>query len=213
MSISIHLMLLFISISINVQALSNVISIHLMLLFIGVCGLRTTKEIEFQYISCYCLSVDYIVTLLQMCLFQYISCYCLSRIQQRSNFETMQFQYISCYCLSMKEVLQILQIWNFNTSHVTVYLSAIGKRKQLLIISIHLMLLFILTPVAYSKIYHHFNTSHVTVYHNNRGWNNTVCIFQYISCYCLSKSFVFYGIMCTSFQYISCYCLSGRRNL
>ena len=32
----------------------------------------------------------------------------------------------------------------------------------------------------------HFNTSHVTVYHVAHGGYNAACLFQYISCYCLS---------------------------
>ena len=32
--------------------------------------------------------------------------------------------------------------------------------------------------------------------------------FQYISCYCLSNTYVQIHMDCTSFQYISCYCLS-----
>ena len=54
--ISKHLMLLFISISIKLQALSNVISKHLMLLFIGNIESGTTANYEFQNILCYCLS-------------------------------------------------------------------------------------------------------------------------------------------------------------
>ena len=54
------------------------ISIHLMLLFIRNVEKLKNSEIEFQYISCYCLS--YINSIKCVCSnkFQYISCYCLS---------------------------------------------------------------------------------------------------------------------------------------
>ena len=77
------------------------------------------------------------------------------------------FQYISCYCLSEQNLHRRFRKWNFNTSHVTVYLYSRGKEQSGILISIHLMLLFI------SQILH-----------------NTGCPvkFQYISCYCLSVS-------------------------
>ena len=53
----------------------------------------------------------------------------------------------------------------FNTSHVTVY-------QQI--------------SVFDSSGVTHFNTSHVTVYHVAHGGYNAACLFQYISCYCLS---------------------------
>ena len=52
-----------------------------------------------------------------------------------------------------------------------------------------------------------FNTSHVTVYQLAHGGYNAACLFQYISCYCLSSLLQFI-IPCNLFQYISCYCLS-----
>ena len=76
---------------------------------------------------------------------------------------------------------------NFNTSHVTVYPSfyyIIIKPRS---ISIHLMLLFILTVIT--PILSHF-------------------IFQYISCYCLSPPTGSPSKHHSKFQYISCYCLS-----
>ena len=55
-------------------------------------------------------------------------------------------------------------IWNFNTSHVTVYPS----------------------PVRSASAQRNFNTSHVTVYLNSISNPISIASFQYISCYCLS---------------------------
>ena len=118
---------------------------------------------KFQYISCYCLSVLYKRKKLGTTTFQYISCYCLSscssnrdintsnfntshvtvyqRVQLRSN-PVHEFQYISCYCLSH------CQTYNNYTKHI----------------SIHLMLLFIISLINRRIIFWYFNTSHVTVY-------------------------------------------------
>ena len=97
---------------------------------------------------------------------------------------------------------------DFNTSHVTVYLSFISPMSQITPISIHPMLLFIMQE-AY-KDFKNF-------------------IFQYIPCYCLSRRRIFWSMrkeisiqpillfidktireLCTHviFQYIPCYCLS-----
>ena len=56
-----------------------------------------------------------------------------------------KFQYISCYCLSVLVSHVNLDILHFNTSHVTVYLHSAARFPKLPLISIHLMLLFILT--------------------------------------------------------------------
>ena len=126
---------------------------------------------------------------------------------EHSSIHTI-FQYISCYCLSFLT----------NYTHF------------IICISIHLMLLFI--GSLYSSILFlltDFNTSHVTVYQSEEDEMPAVYSFQYISCYCLSRS-----IQCSRssatisihlmllfirsvegekivlflFQYISCYCLS-----
>ena len=118
------------------------------------------------------------------------------------------FQYISCYCLSEFDTSQKCCDKNFNTSHVTVYLLPQLFRLLTVLISIHLMLLFIQPPICI-----------------------LLCksSFQYISCYCLSSwrpvhSFsheisihLMLLFICFrhlffhasgKFQYISCYCLS-----
>ena len=145
-------------------------------------------RLTFQYISCYCLSLQILSRFTLSVRFQYISCYCLSRWLVLCRFKSLIsihlmllfickgwenargckiFQYISCYCLSEKVATVLL-------------------RKQC--ISIHLMLLFIGKSCnAFIKETVYFNTSHVTVYHaaicvSVRIWSE----FQYISCYCLS---------------------------
>ena len=99
---------------------------------------------------------------------------------------------------------------NFNTSHVTVYPFRIKISLCCFCISIHLMLLFI-------ALFSHLSQS--------------ISIFQYISCYCLSYSSIVVNWLANisihlmllfieklqvlsdkadEFQYISCYCLSQR---
>ena len=140
------------------------ISIHLMLLFIHHRWSYLIHWIQFQYISCYCLSSSVKSSGIFFNSFQYISCYCLSvffthktpaspyfntshvtvyRFASRSSKDcSFSFQYISCYCLSI---------------FVSFFLHSI-------VISIHLMLLFIRLDKPIRKIQYHFNTSHVTVY-------------------------------------------------
>ena len=98
----------------------------------------------------------------------------------------IKFQYISCYCLSQLQTMKGYQVH----------------------ISIHLMLLFIALFYYTIILTYNFNTSHVTVYHNGDGNANGVHIFQYISCYCLSKWTEKKRKYLYKFQYISCYCLS-----
>ena len=76
------------------------------------------------------------------------------------------FQYISCYSLSKNSLL--MQVWRklrFNTSHVTLYRKTYFACRCRLLVSIHLMLLFI-----------SFKLLNVRVADS----------FQYISCYSLS---------------------------
>ena len=75
------------------------------------------------------------------------------------------FQYISCYSLS--EYIQK------------------GERYE--IVSIHLMLLFILFAQRLRMAQHCFNTSHVTLYPSRLLSVQCRRVFQYISCYSLSK--------------------------
>ena len=164
----------------------------------------------FQYISCYCLSCPKIVGDNVDLSFQYISCYCLSSVIQVDRFHASSFQYISCYCLSyLRHVYSHLSL-NFNTSHVTVYLylhilltrplvfqyiscyclSISGFLNAIsMIISIHLMLLFISRP-PFIPAQHHRISIHLMLLFINDAINEvtTRLVFQYISCYCLSTA-------------------------
>ena len=141
-SVSIHLMLLFISIrSVRVRC-HNGVSIHLMLLFIFAGTTNNDRFLTFQYISCYSLSMGMRLIDADKIMFQYISCYSLSKAARYAfgslrSFNTShvtlyrklllkqyfdsRFQYISCYSLS-------------STTHNLI---------SSLNVSIHLMLLFI----------------------------------------------------------------------
>ena len=147
--------------------LSKGISIHLMLLFILEALLSKYEEYVFQYISCYCLSMEKFSGKDFKKEFQYISCYCLSVFHiplwgYKLYFNTSHvivylpepyppiskycsFQYISCYCLSNMIIRCLQHIRYFNTSHVIVYLYRFHSRYPLNL---------------------NFNTSHVIVYHS-----------------------------------------------
>ena len=102
------------------------------------------------------------------------------------------FQYISCYSLS-KEVINMKKtLSRFNTSHVTLYPKRNNFKSVLDRVSIHLMLLFIVSAVSGAPL---------------------ISSFQYISCYSLSEKFAVSDYIVNKFQYISCYSLSftGRR--
>ena len=97
------------------------------------------------------------------------------------------FQYISCYCLSYTNHCFRLVHIHFNTSHVTVYQILVMHHAFSFLISIHLMLLFIRMAAV--------------------GGERSI-VFQYISCYCLSRGDDNKNTIREIFQYISCYCLS-----
>ena len=74
----------------------------------------------FQYISCYCLSL----TALSSVLLLHISIHLMLLFIRNVSDDTLRlitFQYISCYCLSMVPALVNICLSYFNTSHVTVY--------------------------------------------------------------------------------------------
>ena len=95
-----------------------------------------TSHVTVYRTTCYHLPI-YIVK------FQYISCYCLSVWNTALLPFCFIFQYISCYCLSSAVMYGSWSVFNFNTSHVTVYR-------------------FCFVPAA--AVRDNFNTSHVTVY-------------------------------------------------
>ena len=200
-----------------------------MLLFINNETAQVAQEILFQYISCYCLSPSGCTTLVAVAPFQYISCYCLSviRIAIAGADGYFNTSHVTVYRRYREPASNI--VTDFNTSHVTVYHIRSIVCTTLYHISIHLMLLFIISGFIIPRVKCHFNTSHVTVYLGHRVMELIKDIFQYISCYCLSpeltRSRNIYEYFNTShvtvypegektmanmnlFQYISCYCLS-----
>ena len=79
-------------------------------------------------------------------------------------------------------------------------------------VSIHLMLLFIISCVLPCPWRLRFNTSHVTLYRQISGKNSKQQdTFQYISCYSLSEKIQSNQKRCDLFQYISCYSLSEAK--
>ena len=97
---------------------------------------------------------------------------------------------------------------DFNTSHVTVYPSTSRTFSGVSFISIHLMLLFIYMLIRFKGIKHYFNTSHVTVYRLVKVWKvlaNSISIHLMLLFICNCRIPI-----CSNsiFQYISCYCLS-----
>ena len=83
--------------------------------------------------------------------------------------------------------LPVMRTVHFNTSHVTVYRGLADE------------------PELGGE---YFNTSHVTVYQERIKASYREGIFQYISCYCLSRLSRSGVSQSKIFQYISCYCLS-----
>ena len=65
---------------------------------------------------------------------------------KRCFFRIWRFQYISCYSLSQMRLRRCISTNGFNTSHVTLYQTWSGWKRDSISVSIHLMLLFILTP-------------------------------------------------------------------
>ena len=97
----------------------------------------------------------------------------------------------------------------FNTSHVTVYQGLSVINKQCLLISIHLMLLFIKEGLCIScrrKTFQYISCYCLSAADYAAPFYKE--IFQYISCYCLSRGQLLTEPIKTIFQYISCYCLS-----
>ena len=161
------------------------VSIHLMLLFIRTSYLLPHASCLFQYISCYSLSFlrshwthGRRVSIHLMLLFINLSAW--------ANFERSLFQYLSCYSLSFFPSSKSCILNSFNTSHVTLYRFQSSFRKRWTSVSIHLMLLFIYLhwqnefmrlkfqyiscyslSLSLSHIWEKllsFNTSHVTLY-------------------------------------------------
>ena len=164
------------------------------------------QALAFQYISCYCLSTmvwprvwKWNISIHLMLLF------IESAIVPSTSLVDFNTSHVTVYRCSVpiesEEIdisihLMLLFINNrpertfqnthFNTSHVTVYRSRLSVSDWTNSISIHLMLLFISISIRSFTYNSYFNTSHVTVYHPVDSRHRCGCLFQYISCYCLS---------------------------
>ena len=124
-------------------SITGIISIQLLLLFIHKCGHQLLRLWEFQYNSCYCLSVMPEDVYEQVKKFQYNSCYCLSEWGRCSWYRIGKFQYNSCYCLSGVNFSFAFTFADFNTTLVIVYRCFHSDQFFYLVISIQLLLLFI----------------------------------------------------------------------
>ena len=125
-----------------------------------------------------------------MPLFQYISCYGLSSSRKTNCDSFLKFQYISCYGLSLFLTVIIRSVKYFNTSHVTVY--HVNPSYQLFTsayFNTSHVTVYRINNFYFDKIMEDFNTSHVTVYLSMISINvDAAPLFQYISCYGLSRS-------------------------
>ena len=183
--ISIHPMLLFICSKHGILHTENTISIHPMLLFIIITVITKGVELNFNTSHVTVYQAIFLPVHFRPC----ISIHPMLLFIIHTNMDTLQakwisihpmllfiktitdtieylnkFQYIPCYCLSDKRGLTDIQMINFNTSHVTVYLTMIKGNIISKHISIHPMLLFIATSQFKFPSLSNFNTSHVTVY-------------------------------------------------
>ena len=138
-----------------------------MLLFIPHSQDNGSSVTWFQYIPCYCLSLNVPPHHLPSILFQYIPCYCLSAITAPARIAHMNFNtsHVTVYQNWMNWSSSIKQ--NFNTSHVTVYLSLLSSKWWL-------ASKFQYIPCYCLSLYLERVESFKT-------W------FQYIPCYCLSE--------------------------
>ena len=145
-------------------------------------------------------------------MFQYISCYSLSEQQPEKVWrqECFNTSHVTLYHKGQK----VYSSWSggFNTSHVTLYRQLAAQLHKFLLVSIHLMLLFILCKNR--VCIRHQTFQYISCYSlSNAGENNYTKYwrFQYISCYSLSEYAELIGRLKALFQYISCYSLSVQK--
>ena len=146
----------------------------------------------------------------------------------------LAFQYISCYSLSSLIWKKCRGFTSFNTSHVTLYLWRKNTLKNILKVSIHLMLLFIkrcrwefnkrrkvsihlmlLFIIFWNlllRTFLSFNTSHVTLYQAP-----DLAVDHPVERFNTSHVTLYHVIIVDppgidTFQYISCYSLSNHLN-
>ena len=140
--VSIHLMLLFIGISRCSHRARISVSIHLMLLFIGTaCQIALGRNgFNTSHVTLYLMPLSFQI--------KYLKCFNTSHVTLYQCGYVLAttvhgFQYISCYSLSKERKTRLTIPVSFNTSHVTLYPGGIQRSDYGLIVSIHLMLLFI----------------------------------------------------------------------
>ena len=189
-SVSIHLMLLFIQRHFTVKLSGNFVSIHLMLLFINEANRAKfrSKGVSIHLMLLFINKTGgvsytlYRVSIHLMLLFIGAKIHSIWPLKKRFN-----TSHVTLYL--------VWTTWNestqscFNTSHVTLYHSDFFISMYGYIVSIHLMLLFICLIMEIYVIYMSFNTSHVTLY-QFFCWKSNITnkMFQYISCYSLSMA-------------------------
>ena len=184
--ISIHLMLLFIASGACGGVALYSISIHLMLLFIQIPDLVQAMCPDFNtsHVTVYRNASVFSTYLCD------ISIHLMLLFIQARHRNGWRARFISIHLMLLFIHMQHwfhLSLPHFNTSHVTVYRYPGFTVTNIIQISIHLMLLFI-----------EYNAQKL----------GTEYLFQYISCYCLSKGLNIVSVTAMLFQYISCYCLS-----
>ena len=141
--VSIHHMLLFININNNCAiSCKSFNTSHVTLYRLGISDECPAKE--FQYITCYSLSVHGLALCCIVGLFQYITCYSLSvnLSNQQSVYSCFNTSHVTLYRPGSGKSLHCAK--SFNTSHVTLYLNPFLLIMSLKCVSIHHMLLFIL---------------------------------------------------------------------
>ena len=136
-----------------------------MLLFIDYFLWSWSDTPQFQYITCYSLSLDAQFSMAVAELFQYITCYSLSSPVAFNECPLITFQYITCYSLSealgakahVKDVFQYITCyslsWTRNTSPMLNWH-----------VSIHHMLLFIERLVRHIRIRHLVSIHHMLLF-------------------------------------------------
>ena len=135
-------MLLFININNNCAiSCKSFNTSHVTLYRLGISDECPAKE--FQYITCYSLSVHGLALCCIVGLFQYITCYSLSvnLSNQQSVYSCFNTSHVTLYRPGSGKSLHCAK--SFNTSHVTLYLNPFLLIMSLKCVSIHHMLLFI----------------------------------------------------------------------
>ena len=113
--------------------------------------------------------------------FQYISCYCLSIRITIPFYSTKISIHLMLLFIGCSTSFRLLL--HFNTSHVTVYQVEIaGKKYTWTHFNTSHVTVYQSFRTIMIRLRRHFNTSHVTVYHLTVDFNDSdIILFQYIS--------------------------------